>query len=342
MQKKWKRETEVSPRSVIFALNMNYSQLTSEQRYCISVLLQKGEKQKDIAETLNVSPSTISREIRRNSGSLGVYNPTTAQINANYKKRRAHGNRAISDDLREEVEMMLILEQWSPEQISGYLAKSGRRISHETIYRIIRKDKARGGDLYTNCRHRLKHRKRPVGNAGPRIQNRVSISERPPEANGKTFGDFEMDTIVGKGNQGAVVTLIERSTNMLFMRKLPKGKNAEALADAVVHLLTPFIGKIRSITTDNGLEFARHEVISQKLGVPIFFADPYSSWQKGGIENANGLIRQYIKKSDAFDHVSHQKVTKIQMKINNRPRKKLNFRSPYECFYEAISLNCTC
>lgn len=316
---------------------MNYSQLTSEQRYCISVLLQKGERQKDIAKTLGVSPSTISREIKRNSGCRNKYNPETAQSNAVYKRRRAPGNRAIKEDLRVMEEMLLIIEQWSPEQISGYLAKDGLRISHETIYRIIRKDKVRGGDLYTNCRHRLKHRRRPVGGALVRIPNRVSISERPAVADGSTFGDFEMDTIVGKGNKGAIVTIIERSTNMLFMRKLPKGKNADALADTVVNLLRPYADKIRSITTDNGLEFTRHEAISKRLGVPIFFADPYASWQKGGIENANGLIRQYIQKSETFENISHQKTTKIQTKINSRPRKKLNYRTPYACFYEAIS-----
>ena len=145
-----------------------------------------------------------------------------------------------------------------------------------------------------------------------------------------------MDTIVGKENHGAIVTIIERSTNMLFMRKLNKGKDAKALAEVVIHLLRPFRSIVKTITTDNGTEFACHERISQGLGVPVYFADPYSSWQKGGIENVNGLIRQYIPKSTKMEEVSHQQVNKIMQKINRRPREKLNFATPRECFYEKI------
>ena len=313
-----------------------YKQLTSEQRYTISVLLQNRMKQKDIAKSINVSPSTVSREIRRNSGIRGRYNWETAQANAIRTRRKKPGNHSVDDSIKEEAKHILVTEQWSPEQISGALAKEGKHICHETIYRMIRKDKAEGGILYKHCRHRLKHRSRPVGGRRTSIPNRTSISERPSEADGKRFGDFEMDTIVGKGNHGAIVTLIERSTNMLFMRKLANGKNAKELARTVIHLLSPFKKHIKSITTDNGTEFACHERISKSLGVNIYFADPYSSWQKGGIENANGLIRQYVPKSETFEHVSHQQITKYSKKINMRPRKKLEFRTPYECFYEQI------
>ena len=298
-----------------------YKQLTSEQRYTISVLLQNGTRKKDIAKAINVHPSTVTRELKRNSGVRGNYNWETAQANAVRTKRKKPGNHSVDDAIKEEAKRILISEQWSLEQISGALAREGKHISHETIYRLIRKDKAKGGDLYKHCRHRLKHRTRPVGGKRVPIPNRTSISERPPEADGKRFGDFEMDTIVGKGNHGAIVTLIERSTNMLFMRKLPKGKNAKELARTVIHLLRPFKEHIKSITTDNGTEFACHEMISKSLGVKVYFADPYSSWQKGGIENANGLIRQYVRKSETFEHVSHQQITKYSRKLNMRPRK---------------------
>lgn len=313
-----------------------YKQLTSEQRYTISVLLQSKTKKSDIAKAINVHPSTIYREIRRNSGIRGRYNWETAQANAIRTKRKKPGNHSVDDAIKQEAKNLLVTEQWSPEQISGTLAKDGKFISHETIYRMIRKDKAEGGTLYKNCRHRLKHRAKPVGGKRISIPNRTSISERPVEADGKRFGDFEMDTIVGRGNHGAIVTLIERSTNMLFMRKLTKGKNAKELARTVIHLLSPFKGHVRSITTDNGTEFACHEMISKSLGVNVYFADPYSSWQKGGIENANGLIRQYVSKSETFENVSHQQITKYSKKINMRPRKKLNFKTPYECFYKQI------
>lgn len=315
---------------------MKYKQLTSEQRYAISALLQRKTSQKDIARILNVSPSTISRELRRNSGTRGRYNWKTAQANAVYKKCHKPGNHRIKEDVINEAIEKLITEQWSPEQISGAFARDGKQISHETIYRIIRSDKAAGGELYKHCRHRLKHRSRPVGGKRISIPNRTSISERPSEANGKRFGDFEMDTIVGKGNHGAIVTLIERSTGMLIMRKLTKGKNAKELARTVIHLLAPFKGFVKSITTDNGTEFACHEMISKSLGVDIYFADPYSSWQKGAIENTNGLIRQYVRKAQVFEHISHQQITKYTQKINMRPRKKLKFKTPRECFYENI------
>lgn len=313
-----------------------YKQLTSEQRYTISVLLQNRTKQKEIAKAINVSPSTVSREIRRNSGVRGRYNWETAQANAVQTKRRKPGNHSINKEVMEEAKRLLVTEQWSPEQISGVLAKDGKYISHETIYRMIRKDKAEGGTLYKHCRHKLKRRARPVGSRRISIPNRTSISERPAEVDGKRFGDFEMDTIVGRGNHGAIVTLIERSTNMLFMRKLKKGKNAKELARTVIHLLSPFKEHVKSITTDNGTEFACHEMIGKSLGVTIYFADPYASWQKGAIENANGLIRQYVPKTETFEHVSHQQITKYSKKINMRPRKKLEFKTPHECFYEQI------
>ena len=313
-----------------------YKQLTSEQRYTISVLLQNRTKQKEIAKAINVSPSTVSREIRRNSGVRGRYNWETAQANAVQTKRKKPGNHSINKEVMEEARHLLVTEQWSPEQISGVLAKDGKYISHETIYRMIRKDKAEGGTLYKHCRHKLKRRARPVGGRRISIPNRTSISERPAEVDGKRFGDFEMDTIVGRGNHGAIVTLIERSTSMLFMRKLKKGKNAKELARTVIHLLSPFKEHVKSITTDNGTEFACHEMIGKSLGVTIYFADPYASWQKGAIENANGLIRQYVPKTETFEHVSHQQITKYSKKINIRPRKKLEFKTPQECFYEQI------
>ena len=313
-----------------------YKQLTSEQRYTISVLLQNRTKQKEIAKAINVSPSTVSREIRRNSGVRGRYNWETAQANAVQTKRRKPGNHSINKDVMEEAKHLLVTEQWSPEQISGVLAKDGKYISHETIYRMIRKDKAEGGTLYKHCRHKLKRRARPVGGRRISIPNRTSISERPAEVDGKRFGDFEMDTIVGRGNHGVIVTLIERSTSMLFMRKLKKGKNAKELARTVIHLLSPFKEHVKSITTDNGTEFACHEMIGKSLGVTIYFADPYASWQKGAIENANGLIRQYVPKTETFEHVSHQQITKYSKRINIRPRKKLEFKTPHECFYEQI------
>lgn len=307
-----------------------YKQLTSEQRYTISVLLSKGLKKKEIAEAIGVSNSTITRELQRNSSKRGVYKWEIAQKQAEKRSKRTPGNRAISKAIWSSVKHYLVDEQWSPEQISGYLAKDGIKISHETIYAWIREDKRNRGTLYKHLRHRLKHRKKYVGAGRSCIINRKSIHERPAEADGKRFGDLEMDTIVGPNNQQAIVTLVDRNTNMLFMKKLKYGKDAKNLALTVIEILKPLKKKLKTITTDNGKEFSAHEIISEALGVDVFFTDPYSSWQKGAIENANGLIRQYIPKKVSFNDYDDKDIKDIEEKINRRPRKKLGFETPIE------------
>lgn len=309
-----------------------YKQLTSEQRYTISVLLSKGLKKKEIAEAIGVSNSTITRELQRNSSKRGVYKWEIAQKQAEKRCKRTPGNRAISKAIWSSVKHYLVNEQWSPEQISGYLAKDGIKISHETIYAWIREDKRNRGTLYKHLRHRLKHRKKYVGAGRSCIINRKSIHERPAEADGKRFGDLEMDTIVGPNNQQAIVTLVDRNTNMLFMKKLKYGKDAKNLALTVIEMLKPLKKKLKTITTDNGKEFSAHEIISEALGVDVFFTDPYSSWQKGAIENANGLIRQYIPKKVSFNDYDDKDIKDIEEKINRRPRKKLGFETPIERF----------
>ncbi len=317
---------------------MKYKQLTSEQRYTISVLLQKKCSKKSIAEAIGVHPSTVTRELKRNSSQRGVYKWDIAHKQACKRNSKAPGNHAISKVIWDEVWRHLINDQWSPEQISGYLAKAGFKISHETIYKKIRIDKRNRGSLFTYLRHRLKHRNRPVGAAGRQhIPDRVGIEERPEEADGKRFGDFEMDTIVGPNNQQAIVTLVERSTNRLFMKKLKHGKDSAELANTVIRMLKPFKDCIHSITTDNGSEFAAHKKISKAIGTNVYFTDPYSSWQKGAIENANGLVRQYIPKGMSFKDFSDDQIKSIQDKINSRPRKKLSFVSPNECFTKKMT-----
>ena len=224
-----------------------YKQLTSEQRYTISVLLQRKCTKKEIALAIGVSNSTVTRELKRNSSSRGVYKWDKAQSLAKKRKHRKPGNRSIKPFVREMAIDLLKQKQWSPEQISGYLARMGYKISHETIYGIIRKDKYENrGSLYKHCRHHLKHRHKPVGKRIV-IPDRVSIHQRPPEANGKRFGDFEMDTIVGRNNQGVILTMVERSTSMLSMKKLKNGKDAGELAQAAITLLVPYKCKIKSI-----------------------------------------------------------------------------------------------
>ena len=314
--------------------------LTREQRYQIDALLQRKTKQKDIARIVGVSPSTISRELKRNSHKRG-YSARVAQEYANERKERFSLKRKFTHQMELYVREQLELHQWSPEQIVGRAQVEGREmVSIERIYQCIREDKANGGKLYLNCRHRLKHRKRPVG-GGKRvvIPDKVSIHQRPSVIDERArFGDWEVDTIVGSGNKGAILTLVERQTNFLLMTKLKKGKNAKNLANQISNLMLPYKQSVLSITADNGTEFYEHKEIKRRLDTDFYFADPYASYQRGTNENTNGLIRQYIPKNQDFTNINEQKIKQIQQKINARPRKKLNFETPLKLFYQKIAL----
>ena len=284
---------------------------------------------------MGVSESTVSRELKRNGGKNGGYNFLKAQQKADERSHRCPDNRAISDTLRWRARELLVNEQWSPKQIAGRVRLEGYRISHETIYAMIRTDQT--GELARNCRHKMKYDKKTSKKhetKATNIKNRVSIHDRPAEANGERFGDWEMDLIVDK-DQNAILTLVERSSDRFLMEKLKHGKKAMPLAKVVWRLLLPYKGEgLKTITTDNGSEFAAHEWLSNKLGVPVYFTDSYSSWQKGNIENTNKLIRQYIPKGTDISTVTDKKIAAIQAKINRRPREKLNFRTPNEVFFK--------
>lgn len=312
-----------------------YKHLTREQRYGIYLGIQKGETNKAIAQAIGVSESTLSCEIRRNSTPGGKYVWLKADDKAQGRKRRCPGNRSVKPEVKWIVAQLIKEKQWSPKQISGWLKQTkGISISHQTIYKMIKADPT--GELARNCRHKMKYTRRHKGahvTKATNIKNRVSIHQRPPEADGTRFGDWEMDLIVdGKGN--AILTMTERSTNFLLMEKLKEGKKAKPLAKAVRRLLLPYKNTLKSITTDNGSEFAEHEWITQKLSVQVYFTDSYSSWQKGAIENGNKLIRQYIPKGTDFSKLTDAFIMKIQKKINARPREKLNFSTPKEVFFK--------
>ncbi|MCQ2193994.1 MAG: IS30 family transposase [Paludibacteraceae bacterium] len=308
-----------------------YNHLTREQRYGIYLGLQEKKSLKAIAQAIKVSESTVCREIKRHGGSRSGYNWVAADEKA---KKLAH--RTSNRKLKPEIVMLIndcITKDWSPRQTAGWLEKNySIKVSHEAIYQIIRNDKS--GVLASHCRHKMKYRHHWIKQVAKNIPGRVSIHERPKEADGSRFGDWEMDTIVGPGNKGAILTLTERSTNFILAANLPNGKNAAALASVVWRLLLPYKGfALKTITTDNGSEFAEHLSISKRLKVPVFFADPYSSWQKGAIENANKLIRQYIPKEMELNFISDKKLAFIVAKINDRPREKLDFESPKKRFF---------
>lgn len=234
---------------------------------------------------------------------------------------------------------MIIDEDWSPAQIAGVLRKAGIRICKQTIYNHVHADTT--GQLAIHMPHELKYTKRIKAlrpTKATNTANRTSIHDRTKEADGKRFGDWEMDTIVDSYGH-AILTLTERSTNFILMKKLPEGRKSKSTAKIAVKLLFPYRDSIKTITTDNGCEFAAHLDITKKLTpkgkdkIIVYFADAYCSWQKGAIENANKLIRKYIPKKADFNDFSDRKIIEIQKKINRRPREKLNFESPKTIFF---------
>ena len=238
-----------------------------------------------------------------------------------------------------EIEQM-IEEDWSPSQIAGVLHKDGIHIAIQTIYNHVHADAS--GRLAKHMPHELKYTRsvratRPT--KATNIANRTSIHDRPKEADGTRFGDWEMDTIVDSYGH-AIVTLTERSTNFILMERLKCGRKAVPTAKVVARLLFPYREFVHTITTDNGCEFAAHLEITRMLSRggrergKVYFADSYCSWQKGAIENANKLIRKYIPKKANFDDFSDSKIMKIQKKINRRPREKINFDSPKDRFFK--------
>ncbi len=319
----------------------NYCHLTLEQRYKIDALQRAGHTQSFITAQLQVSKSTISRELRRNRTKTGCYNARAAHENAQVQKERFSHNRKFIPAMERFIRDKLTGEQWSPEQIAGYCKQNDiPMVSHERIYQFIYQDKAEGGGLHKHLRVASnKYRKRYGSGKNKRsiIKDRVSIDQRPECINNKErVGDWEIDTIVGKGNKGAIVTIAERATAFVLIARL-NGKNALDLAKAVVRLMAPFKNLVLSITSDNGTEFAMHKYIAEKLETEFYFAHPYSSWERGLNEYTNKLIRQYIPKKTDFSIVNDHHIRDIIMKLNSRPRKKLNFKSPGTIFLNSFN-----
>ena len=292
-------------------------------------MLQAGCTKKMICVATGKDKSVISRELKRNASKRG-YSPGLAQLYADERKERFKGQRKFTPQVERKITECLSGEQWSPEQIVGWCRKKGiPMVSHERIYQYIRHDKQKGGTLWKHCRHRLKHRKRPVGGKKVIIPDKVMIDRRPDVINRKQrFGDWEIDTVVGPENKGAILTATERTTGFLLMRKLKEGKNAKALAKELFYMFLPYKEFVLSITSDNGSEFYEHRYIAKKLGAEYYFAHPYSSWERGLNEYTNGLIRQYVPKKQSFDKYSDEDLMLFQHKINRRPRKLLNFETP--------------
>ena len=311
-----------------------YKQLTSEQRYQISALKKIGYGPTEIAKELEVHKSSISRELSRNMGERG-YRPKQANEKAFERRTNATTRKRISAEIWEVVKEKL-RQDWSPEQVSGWLEKcQAVRISHEWIYQYILTEKQAGGDLYTHLRQHGKRRKR-YGQYDRRgkLPNRVSIEERPQMVGQRErLGDWEVDTLVGKGHRGALVSLVERKSRYTLLQPVTQ-RLANLVADATISLLQPFTDLVHTITGDNGKEFAEHVRIAETLKANFYFAHPYSAWERGTNENTNGLVRQYFPKKTDFSKVARSETKVAVDRLNHRPRKCLDFKSPFEVFFD--------
>ena len=305
---------------------MNYTHLSLGERYQIYALIGAEHSINFIARALNRSPSTILREIRRNKSLRGY------QVNNAHKKacaRRSNNALSIIANVWDWVTDKL-KENWSPQQIAG--VHGG--LSHMSIYRYIWTNKRKGGRLWQCLRRKAKpYRQRLTAETRGRINDRVSIHERPSIVDARTrIGDWEADTIIGQHHKQAIVTLVERKTGLLKMKRVDN-KTAQQVSEAMIELLKPVRLQVKTITSDNGKEFAQHKKVKQKLFSPFFFADAYASWQRGTNENTNGLIREYLPKGCDFRQVSDDEMQDIENKLNNRPRKRLGFKTPMQAFY---------
>jgi IS30 family transposase len=317
---------------------MKYRQITSDERYVIQALKKQGLSLSAIARYLGRSASTVTREVRRNLSSQGRYTPTKAHSYAVARRRRSRRNTHFSADEWILVEHLIGLD-WSPEQVSGWLKLHGiMSISHETIYLRVWRDQQCEGDLWTHLRQANKGcRKRYRGrDSRGRLPGKRHISERPAEVETRaTVGHWEIDTIKGD-SQGthSALTVVERKTGYLQMGKLARHCAADATA-RTIEIIERQPERFKTITADNGTEFHSHKLIEEATGVEFYFATPYHSWERGTGENTNGLIRQYLPKRTSMAHIDQRDLEAIAHKLNTRPRKRLGFRTPEECYAQS-------
>jgi IS30 family transposase len=287
---------------------------------------------REIAILINKHHSTVSSEVKRNTGLRG-YRPRQAQEKAQQRQHNKHRHIKLTLEAQALIAAN-IMHEWSPEQIQGRLRSEGLpMVCATTMYGFIQQDKASGGHLYKHLRHRKPYKRR-TGSPDTRGQiiGRISIDERPSIVDEKVrLGDWEADTVIGKGHKGVLVTLAERVSKKTLIAHAPS-KHAEVVKDAIIKLLQSEKKHLHTITFDNGKEFAYHAQVKMALGTDNYFAHPYQSWERGLNENHNGLIRQYLPKGMALDKVTAEEIILIQDKLNNRPRKLLEYKTPNEVY----------
>jgi len=307
--------------------------LTEAERYEISALLVAGHTQTFIAKQLGRDKSVISREIRRNADQRGCsYKPDLAQRKYAQRLRDKPKLVKFTKEICDRM-LDLLAQELSPEQIKGKCDLQGLpMVSHERIYQYIWEDKKRKGHQHEYLRTSGKRYRKRGASKDRRgiIKGRIGIEHRPKRVDLKEdFGDLEIDTIIGRNHKQAIVTINDRATGYLWMKRVPF-RTAELVQKATVELLLPIKDLLTTITSDNGKEFANHQRISKELDLDFYFARPYHSWERGANENLNGLIRQYIPKRSDFSQICPNYILEVQEKLNNRPRKRFNYLSPKE------------
>lgn len=314
---------------------MRYHQITSAERYTLSVLRKQHLSNAEIARFLGRHRSTIGRELRRNCRKDGGYRHAVAQERTNGRRRRSRRNSQFGGIEWELVETLL-RDKFSPEQISGWLKLLELlEISHQTIYRRVKQDRKAGGTLWRHLRQPVRYRKR-YGTQEKRghLAGKRYISDRPAVVDARTeIGHWEMDVVVGSADQHCIVTLVERRTGVTLIGKLRR-RNVAAVNRRVIELIEAHPGLFKTITVDNGPEFHGYAEIERATGVTIYFATPYHSWERGTNENTNGLIRQYVPKRTSMKRLTQSRCDAIAHTLNNRPRKRHGFRTPLDTLAE--------
>lgn len=319
---------------------MRYHQITRQERYTLGLLRKQGCSQAEMARILGRHPSTISREFRRNrTAHDGHYRPEKAQEHASARRWTPRRNSRFTDADWSLVDSLL-RDKFSPEQISGRLRHLNLlSISHESIYLHLWRDKRRGGDLWRHLRQPLKRRKRYNTNERRgHVSGKRHISERPAIIETRSeVGHWEMDTIIGSSDQHCLLSLVERATGTVLLGKLHR-RNVASLNARLIELISAHPGLFLSLTADNGSEFHGFAHVERTTGVPIYFATPYHSWERGSNENANGLIRQYVPKRTSMKRLTQAHCNAIAGALNNRPRKRHGYRSPLELLSDHFTI----
>lgn len=315
---------------------MTYHQITFEERYTVGLLRQQGLSPAAIARTLGRHRSTIGREVRRNRAhSDGTYRPPLADWYARGRRSRSRRNRQFSSADWAQIQELL-REDWSPEQVAGWLrCHRLLAISHETIYRYIWAEKRAGGTLYQHLRGARKQRRKRYGryDSRGRLAGKRPITTRPAAVETRReLGHWEGDTMLGASQAGpCVLSLVERKTGYLLLGQLRQRISA-AVNQRAQQLITAQPHPVLTITVDNGTEFHDYAALEPATGTEFYFATPHHAWERGTNENTNGLVRQYLPKRQSMAHLTQQDCNRIAAKLNRRPRKRLGYRTPEECY----------